>query len=230
MSLTMQHCLTGTGICYPTFPPGRGNDPPTGRGGGGGGGGGGTAIGPIAGSLVSGWGIAQAAATAIAAACVAVFASAQIVDSDTICSGKKLPIFITGGLTTPKSTEHDLEALDLNPTWLFLNRGPNSEDADGNDGFARRDWYRAKPACIEKSADQDCDEFPFYSTVQGGPAFGIYPEGHLKGVLSSDNRSQGSSVGAFYRKCGMTVDSRKRFLVVAVDDIIVPTLGICPRL
>jgi hypothetical protein len=52
----------------------------------------------------------------------------------------------------------------------------------------------------------------------------------LKGVPSGDNRSQGSSVGAFYRNCGMAVDSRKQFLVVAVNDIIVPTLGICPRL
>ncbi|MFZ2452059.1 MAG: transglutaminase domain-containing protein [Methylovulum miyakonense] len=46
----------------------------------------------------------------------------------------------------------------------------------------------------------NCDEYPFFSTVQGGSTF--YPEAlSLKLVDAKQNQKQGSTLGAFYRAC-----------------------------
>lgn len=72
---------------------------------------------------------------------------------------------------------------------------------------ANRSWYNLKEYANSGCGDVDsrpantaCDEYPFFSTHQGGPQF--YPDGvSLRLVDAKQNRDQGITVGAFYRSC-----------------------------
>ena len=107
----------------------------------------------------------------------------------------------------------------------MLTRGPNSEDSDGNEIWAKRGWYRNYPQCKNREDDQDCDEYPFYSTKQGGPASGENPTGDLKLINSTDNRRQGSALNVFYQGCSVT--NGVSFLVLPIESNVVPTFGYC---
>ena len=113
--------------------------------------------------------ITKATAAAIALECAARAEGLPI--GPEVCSGK---VFVTGSMPvpggTPESTRHDLEAIAMHPLeWLVLTRGANSEAPDGSELLAARGWYRRLPQCLAKDPGQDCDEYPFYSTRQGGP-------------------------------------------------------------
>jgi hypothetical protein len=131
---------------------------------------------------------------------------------------------------TKEATQHDIRAIAKHPLeWTLLTRGPNSEAADGSEALAARGWYRNLPQCQAKNAGQDCDEYPFYSTIQGGPARDGFPVGDIEPIDATDNRRQGAILNGFYRgQCN--VNQGVSFLVVAIDSDIVPTFGYCPRL
>jgi transglutaminase-like putative cysteine protease len=67
-----------------------------------------------------------------------------------------------------------------------------------------RQWYNSvNPGCgpiKDRPAGTNCDEYPWFSTHQGGPGF--YPDGvSLKLVNGQQNQAQGRTVGYFYRDC-----------------------------
>jgi hypothetical protein len=94
-------------------------------------------------------------------------------------------------------------------------------------------WYRTVSPCITGSYDgatHNCDEFPFFSTLQGGPEpfGGRQPD--LKVINASDNQLQGSLLyHRFDNKCGFTVRvDNPEFLNVPLPPTgQVPTLGLC---
>jgi hypothetical protein len=73
----------------------------------------------------------------------------------------QMPIFASGDLDVPQATKHDLEALLYYPPWVKLNY-------ESSNGRPNRRWYTSYPVCNENSPMIHCDEFPFFSTEQGG--------------------------------------------------------------
>jgi hypothetical protein len=71
-----------------------------------------------------------------------------------------------------------------------------------------RRWYLGDPDCAGSGGDtgNDCDEFPFFSTEQGGRE-GILRTGRkpdLEPIPSEPNRVQGrEALAAFYGLCAM---------------------------
>ncbi|GLY20038.1 hypothetical protein Kisp01_70520 [Kineosporia sp. NBRC 101677] len=89
---------------------------------------------------------------------------------------------------------HDRDVISANPETAWLTyRSP--EDRDTIDGVPH-DWYMraglvTDRRCVDAPAgdDLDCDEYPFYSTMEGGPG-----KGSLRLVPFSENRSEGASL------------------------------------
>ena len=113
--------------------------------------------------------------------------------SFTNCSS--LPIFISG-YDVREASQHDLEALGwlsspnnagqtVNPAWVELNRDVPNKPGDG--------WYTGKAPCTSPTPPgANCDEYPFYSTTQGGPG------ANLKYIDGNQNQLQGRILGYFY--------------------------------
>jgi hypothetical protein len=151
------------------------------------------------------------------------------------CGKQGLPIFVSGS-DTPAASQHDLDAIlglsgeNPRPSWASLNY-VNAANQIGSTG-----WYRNDPDCAGSGGDsgKDCDEFPYYSTVQGGRT--AQPKPSLRPIASDDNQSQGTNLGGFYRKCGMvsgvqsadgnSIQGGDRFLVVPIP-VLVPTVSLC---
>jgi Deoxyribonuclease NucA/NucB len=117
----------------------------------------------------------------------------------------ELPIFASGDLDVPEATKHDLEALLYYPPWVKL----NYESSAGKTG---QGWYTKLPVCEENSNLRHCDEFPFFSTEQGGGS--AIPRPSLKLIDGVQNRRQGNRLGAFYSRCGVNIGSGHPFLNV----------------
>lgn len=143
-------------------------------------------------------------------ACIGIWAVSQLSDSfDTVCSGNRMPIFVSGG-DILMSSFHDLEAIALGSKPPVLTHGANPTAAASGDRF--RNWYdrgQWKPnACSNRNkAEEACDEYPYWSVVQGGPGASIKPT-----PLAESNR-QGGLLGGFYSSCA---PEGTTFLVVPV--------------
>jgi hypothetical protein len=130
-----------------------------------------------------------ATARALARQCVALGAS------DDEC--ETLPIFSPGS-DIPAATSNDLQGLAKNPDWVKLNYADDADRAPDR-------WYQNTYPCTRGSYNndpanpEDCDEFPYFSTLQGGPGAQIAP------IPSGDNRKEGSYLGVFYSPTGCNV-------------------------
>lgn len=133
------------------------------------------------------------------------------------CSTK--PIFMSGRADVPEATEHDTEALASNPAWVQLNYRPAAQNPSS------RTWYASDPECLAAAPGQNCDEYPFFATEQGGGA--AVPRPSLKAVDGLQNQNQGRLYGSFLTVCG--VENGDEFLAVPVPASAptVPTLAIC---
>lgn len=70
----------------------------------------------------------------------------------------------------------------------------------------------------------DCDEYPFRSTVQGGPGRGV----SLRGVNPAESPKQGGTLNGFYtRNECKPFDHGTWFAVVPVPVAIVSTFSTC---
>ena len=120
----------------------------------------------------------------------------------------KLPIFAPGSDIEQAAT-HDLDAIRSQPAWAQLNfADPGSRGESG--------WYRNTPPCVAGSyptADdpgsnppiigQQCDEYPYLSSQQGGPGKGV----SLRPIASADNRNEGIYLRYFYSSNGCNVQT-----------------------
>ena len=131
---------------------------------------------------------------------------------------RSTPIFLSGQADVKEATDHDLEALITHPEWVQLNYK--------NRGGANSTWKNSKDTCQQQILGTQCDEFPFWSTSQGGP---VTPEPSLKRILADHNTMQGSKLSTFYGFCA--IEEGDEFLSIPVPPTAptVTTLALCNR-
>jgi hypothetical protein len=129
-----------------------------------------------------------------------------------------------------EAAEHDLDAILARPDRVRLTYATEAEQRAR--GVTRR-WYDNVSPCDSagRAAAQqarpgellDCDEYPYYRTSEGGPG------ASLRMVLRGDNRSEGASLGVFYKKCpnvsASAPTNREPYLVA--PQFVTPTLSHC---
>jgi RHS repeat-associated protein len=102
-----------------------------------------------------------------------------------------LPVFMPGG-DTPETTAHIVDALSSNAGWSVLTR------AEHPDSTSNRRWYQGDSRCAGEVGDAlSCDEYPFYTSRQGGPG------ASLRLVPGWEQDKQGGFLSAFYGACGI---------------------------
>jgi hypothetical protein len=160
--------------------------------------------------------LTQAAAMAIAATCLW---DASGISNDGLDVCRTLPIFVTGS-DVAEATDHDVEAIASNLEWFKL----NYEASGAKNGT--HSWVRSAAPCDgETPSGQQCDEYPFFASEQGGP-YTSGPRPHLRYIDASDNTLQGTRYSTFIGYCGLTTGTRPEgranatggstFLVVAL--------------
>ena len=123
------------------------------------------------------------------------------------CNGDT-PIFLSGRSDVPEPTQHDLDAILSNPTWVQLNRKSPPND---------RDWLRSQPACDGRADNVlDCDEFPFNSVQQGGQF--ANPPVSLRVLDWRENRLQGTKLIQFYSHNWCQVGDGDEFWVIPLPE------------
>lgn len=95
------------------------------------------------------------------------------------------------GVETGEVAIHDLEAISSNPELALLTYMSSEDKADSG---VQHNWYQKKPYNKICKKDQDlhggqCDEYPYYTTVEGGPS----PKVSLKVVRSHFNSMEGNA-------------------------------------
>jgi hypothetical protein len=126
------------------------------------------------------------------------------------------------GKDTPKTTEHIKDAINGNadkgipprPDWAYLVRGTNST--------LNRQWYVNDPRCAGRSLVTWCDEYPFFTTQQGGSG------SSLRLVPAGEQRIQGGTLKDFYdRKCHLVPDDPVQGAFVVIPDLFPVTTSLC---
>jgi hypothetical protein len=132
-----------------------------------------------------------------------------------------LPIFALGS-NIKTATEHAITALygeHGEPKWLILNyESKETKEAKGES----REWYRGKSGCEgETPAEKSCDEYPFFTTLQGGPNGDPLPS--LAFINAADNSKQGGYYGHFLKFC--KIAEKGAFISLPLP----PSLGITTK-
>lgn len=143
----------------------------------------------------------------------------------------RMPIFFTGA-DVNKATTHDAQQIFLHPEWIKLNY-----EATGTK--ANRSWYETQSPCVDgpPESGEQCDEFPFFASEQGGPLATPLP--HLQWIDGIDNRRQGGYYGNFIQSCGLRTGTPQTganatggtaFLVIPLMPALhIPTFYLCNR-
>lgn len=129
------------------------------------------------------------------------------------------PIFASGRSDVGEATQHDTEALAHNPAWVQLNYRPAAENPSYDQ------WYRYDPICVAKAGDQNCDEYPFYSTQQGGHL--AVPRPSLKAINGAQNQLQGTKFNTFRAACGLQSGDEFLAIPIPASAPTVPTVAVC---
>jgi len=105
------------------------------------------------------------------------------------------------GLDVFPAAQHDAEAIVSNPAWVKLTRG---QVPGVNAG-----WYEADSRCFGTvPTATSCDEYPYFSTLQGGPG------ASLKTINAAQNSLEGSRLRSFYAVGRCNVPAGTSFLVI----------------
>jgi hypothetical protein len=128
-----------------------------------------------------------------------------------------MPIFATGS-DVKEATHHDLQAIASNPSWLTLTYASQAEKLA--DGF-QRTWWSSTHPCASGPSGTSCDEFPYFSSDQGGLNGQSATQPSLRSISSSHNSLQGTHYGNFAtKKCKLQSAPRgapeRDFIVVPV--------------
>lgn len=139
-----------------------------------------------------------------------------------------------------EAAKHDRDAITMRYEWVQL----NYMSADAKISQVPDAWYRANPyfavsGCKQKSASQACDEYPYYSSVQGGPSAYGGDGASLRPISGTQNTAEGIVYAAMVNtsKCAMEsaapVDRGTRavggtpFLVVPMPGVPIPSFFLC---
>ncbi len=162
--------------------------------------------------------VAKAAALCLASGLVS---SATGIGKDNPCNRMPANTYLPGK-DTGETTAHIKDAINGNadkgipphPEWAYLIRGTNSAPS--------RAWYRNDPRCAGNSLVLWCDEYPFFSTQQGGPG------ASLRLVPAAEQRIQSGTLTYFYdRKCHLVPDNPELGAFVVIPDLFPVTTSFC---
>jgi len=171
--------------------------------------------------------ITQDDAGVAAGACLWWAARASV--SGSAC--RTMPIFFTGA-DVNSATTHDARQIFAYPAWVKL----NYEYGTTKPGSG---WQLRQDNCLADPPDEDmqCDEFPFFSSEQGGPL--ARPTPHVQWIQRIDNSRQGGFYSAFIRKCALTTGTPQEngnstggtaFLAIPLMPALhIPTFYLCNR-
>jgi hypothetical protein len=127
-----------------------------------------------------------------------------------------VPVFVPGS-DVSEAAIHDELAIEAEPKWAKLNY-ESSEIKLGN-GEKRAN---ETPGCSgTKPAEDLCDEYPFFASVQGGSTHSP----SLEWVNAKDNSEEGSRYSAFLKKC--EIAEHGPFLVTPTQTV--PTTWLCNK-
>jgi hypothetical protein len=160
------------------------------------------------------------AAKAVMRQCRAIYGSTDACDEGAIWSP---------GTDVQAVAEHDLQAIRPVTGAGAMEQPAVLQYLSAEEKTLTRTWYDLASygpnACTGRATSVDaCDEYPYYSTEEGGPG------GSLKPLSRVANSLEGSLRGAFYSGCGMPSEPRKSpgrtFIVVSVPGL-APTRAWC---
>jgi hypothetical protein len=140
-----------------------------------------------------------------------------------------LPIYFPGNDLGDALTHRSDAVYTENPDWMYQ----TYESRAVKKQFVSTTWYAGEPECAGRQTGQNCDEFPNFSSVKGGPAKPAKPRAGLRLISGTDNQREGSRYGGFVTSCGLTsamndtgAGGGSEFLVVPVT--FTPTWWLCP--
>jgi hypothetical protein len=164
--------------------------------------------------------------------CMSLAQSAELGSSaaDAADECARTRLLVVGGMASKgrEAAEHDLEVIQSAPNLFQLTHLPASENA------VPRDWYKRTQyasACAGAQAGQQCDEYPLYATVEGGPsAYDTYGSVVLKPISADDNQAEGRAYGAMTNSAACEFKPEDEvFLVVPLPTVEVPSFFVCPQ-
>lgn len=158
------------------------------------------------------------------------------------------PIFVPGGMAGAgkEAAAHDLDVITTYPSLVQLQYVSNKEKRATD----TRGWYYSKHAgylqpCTNKVKEYktECDEYPYYSSVEGGKAaYSTYGQIVLEPIGWRDNRIEGAALVRMYKdpRCKMTsatldgasgavVTPGSPYLVVPLPQVDVASFYLCPK-
>ena len=130
----------------------------------------------------------------VARQCVAMAAWPGAGHTEEQC--KTMPIFSPGS-NVLEAAQHDHDAILGNASWSALGyRTVAEREADG----ISRSWYASYAECSPSIGvtNLNCDEFPFYSSVEGGPG------ASLRVIDKIQNQLEGNLLQGFANSCGLS--------------------------
>ncbi len=150
---------------------------------------------------------------------LAKFKVRQCQRSGTQTCNAGIPILIHGSDLGGLSS-HIYEALSTGKSPILSKRA--SRHSDG--------WRASAPECQGRSRANQCDEYPFGISDQGGRDNYLAGRVSLKLINGGDNSRGGNRLRNFFRECGVTHNNqyKKWFGVLSVPDLPV-TKSICAR-
>lgn len=129
----------------------------------------------------------------------------------------------TSRITGPSDFRLWSIGVEQDPRWIWLNRNTTGAPSAGPD----RTWYNALQPCSDRTGVTGftvCDEYPFFSTSQGGPLG--QPHGgpsslkFVPGIQDLDPEvGQGGDLNSFYSGSGCDIGDGDPFLVIPIVDV-----------
>ncbi|WAC50303.1 NucA/NucB deoxyribonuclease domain-containing protein [Frigoribacterium sp. SL97] len=158
-------------------------------------------------------------AETVATQCLARMAAAGL-DAYSDCKSDRMFVVGQDG-TTDEATDHDADAITSYPAWVQLDYRPAAENT------SPRGWYASQPECSSITGQQ-CDEFPFFASAQGGRD--ASPRPSLRMINAAHNQQEGYNYNSFLATCGLyaaPANDRQYLVVPMPSGSGVPTLNIC---
>ena len=121
------------------------------------------------------------------------------------------------GTDTPENTLHIAQAISFKTA--FLKFRPSNRNPLPPGWYKQVQYGGLTNACANQLPGQDCDEYPFRSTIQSSPF------AHLKPITRWDNQSAGGKLGGFYTACGIRREYARRPTSLLTWFAVVPQIG-----
>jgi hypothetical protein len=160
----------------------------------------------VASRAPDGWATSRAQADAAADRCLAMSLRSGLVGDPCMT----LPILFPTAADAAGAAHNDNEAILGNPQWLLSRYVSGAEKGKVLDrAWMDQAWSGQTTCPSPRPTGTQCDEYPFYSSEQGGAWDEFYGETspnstRLRTIPTAENRREGTMLGAMYTKCQLT--------------------------